>query len=148
MRRRRATGFTLAEVVLSIFLLAVVAVVFGALYPASQRIGGGSKWRATALMLAERRMEAVKLLGYGNLTYDGLRAYRLIDASPTTSPFSFTHTDDARNESPSRLLPQGTGEIVIEDAAWDVKRVIVRVSWRDANGRTQKVELRTLVGNL
>lgn len=148
MRRRRATGFTLAEVVLSIFLLAVVAVVFGALYPVSQRIGGDSKWRATALMLAEKRMEAVKLLGYGNLTYDGLRAYGLIDASPTTSPFSFTHADDARNESPSRLLPQGTGEIVIEDAAWDVRRVIVRVRWRDANGRTQTVELRTLVSNL
>ncbi len=32
--QRRARGFTLAEIVLSIFLLGVVAVVFGALFPA------------------------------------------------------------------------------------------------------------------
>lgn len=148
MRRRRVAGFTLAEVVLSIFLLAVVAVVFGALYPTSQRLGGNTKWRATALLLAERRMEAIKLLGYGNLTYDGLRAYGLIDASPNTSPFSFTNTDSAQNESPARLLPQGTGEIVVEDVAWDVKRVTVRVRWQGANNRSQAVELRTLVTNL
>lgn len=148
MRRRRTAGFTLVEVVLSIFLLAVVAVVFGALFPVSQRVSSGSKWRATALLLAERRMEAVRLLGYGNLSYDGLRSYGLIDASPNTSPFSFTNTDDARNESPARMLPQGTGQIIVEDTAWDVRRVTVRVSWRDANNRTQTVELRTLVTNL
>lgn len=146
--RGRRRAFTLMEVVLSIFLLAVVAVIFGALFPIGQRLSGGAKWRAQALMLAERRMEAVKLLGYGNLTYDGLRAYGLIDASPNTSPFSFTNTDDASNESPAKMLPQGTGQIVVEDVAWDVKRVIVRVGWRDANGRRQTVELRTLVTNL
>lgn len=146
--RGRRRAFTLIEVVLSIFLLAVVAVIFGALFPIGQRLSGGAKWRAVALMLAERRMEAVKLLGYGNLTYDGLRAYGLIDASPNTSPFSFTNTDDASNESPAKMLPQGTGQIAVEDVAWDVKRVIVRVGWRDANGRTQTVELRTLVTNL
>lgn len=146
--RRRRRAFTLMEVVLSIFLLAVVAVIFGALFPIGQRLSGGAKWRAVALMLAERRMEAVKLLGYGNLTYDGLRAYGLIDTSPNTSPFSFTNTDDASNESPAKMLPQGTGQIVVEDVAWDVKRVIVRVSWQDVNGRTQTVELRTLVTNL
>ncbi len=148
MRCRRQSGFTLAEVVLSIFLLGVVAVVFGALYPVSERLSGGAKYRATALMLAERRMEAVKLLGYGNLTYDGLRAYGLIDAEPNTSPFSFTNTDNAKNESPSRLLPQGTGQIIVEDVEWDVKRVTVRVQWTDRNNRSQAVELRTLVTNL
>lgn len=146
--RGRRRAFTLIEVVLSIFLLAVVAVIFGALFPIGQRLSGGAKWRAQALMLAERRMEAVKLLGYGNLTYGGLRAYGLIDASPNTSPFSFTNTDGASNESPAKMLPQGTGQIVVEDVAWDVKRVIVQVGWRDANGRTQTVELRTLVTNL
>lgn len=146
--RGRRRAFTLMEVVLSIFLLAVVAVIFGALFPIGQRLSGGAKWRAQALMLAERRMEAVKLLGYNNLTYDGLRAYGLIDASPNTSPFSFTNTDDASNESPARLLPQGTGQIVVEDVTWDVRRVIVRVNWQDISGRTQTVELRTLVTNL
>ncbi len=148
MRRRRRSGFSLMEVVLSIFLLGVVAVVFGALYPVAERLSGGAKYRATALMLAERRMEAVKLLGYGNLNYDGLRAYGLIDAQPNTSPFSFTNTDNTRNESPARMLPQGTGQIVIEDTEWDVRRVVVRVSWMDRNGRQQTVELRTLVTNL
>ncbi len=146
--RRRARAFTLAEIVLSIFLLGVVAVVFGALFPVSQRVSGSAKWRAAALALAERRMEAVKFIGYGNLTYDGLRAYRLIDASPNTSPFSFTNTDDASHESPARMLPNGQGQIVVEDTAWDVKRVTVRVSWRDLNGQTRQVELRTLITNL
>jgi len=146
--RRRARGFTLAETVLSIFLLGVVAVVFGALFPVSQRVSGSAKWRAAALALAERRMEAIKFIGYGNLTYDGLRAYGLIDASPNTSPFSFTNTDDASRESPARVLPNGQGQIVVEDAAWDVKRVTVRVSWRDLNGQTRQVELRTLITNL
>jgi hypothetical protein len=146
--RRRQCAFTLAEVVLSIFLLGVVAVVFGALFPTGQRLSGSAKWRAAALALAERRMEAIKFIGYGNLTYDGLRAYRLIDASPNTPPFSFTNTDDATRESPARMLPNGQGQIVVEDVAWDVKRVIVRVSWRELNGRSNQVELRTLVTNL
>lgn len=146
--RSRSRAFTLPEVVLSIFLLGVIAVVFGALYPASERLSGGAKHRATALMLAERRMEAIKLLGYGNLTYDGLRAYGLIDANPTSSPYSFTNTDSARNESPARLLPQGTGQIIVEDTEWDVRRVTIRVTWQDISGRTQSVELRTLVTNL
>lgn len=146
--QQRARGFTLAEIMLSIFLLGVVAVVFGALFPVGQRLSGGAKWRATALALAERRMESVKFIGYGNLTYDGLRAYGLIDASPNNSPFSFTNTDDANHESPARMLPNGQGQIVVENVAWDVKRVIVRVSWRDLNGQTRQVELRTLVTNL
>lgn len=146
--RRRARGFTLAEMVLSIFLLGVVAVVFGALFPIGQRLSGGAKWQAMAMGLAQRRMEAVKLLGYNNLTYEGLRAYGLIDANPNISPFSFTNTDDALRESPARMLPSGQGQIVIEDVAWDVRRVIVRVTWRDIDGRTRQVELRTLVTNL
>lgn len=146
--QRRARAFTLAEIVLSIFLLGVVAVVFGALFPVSQRLSGGAKWRAAALALAERRMEAIKFIGYGNLTYDGLRAYGLIDANPNTSPFSFTNTDDANRESPARMLPNGQGQIIVEDVAWDVRRVTVRVSWRDLNGQTQRVELRTLITNL
>jgi len=146
--RRRARAFTLAEIVLSLFLLGVVAVVFGALFPVSQRVSGSAKWRAAAVALAERRMEAIKFVGYGNLTYDGLRAYNLIDPSPNTSPFSFTNTDDANRESPARMLPNGQGQIAVEDIAWDVKRVTVRVSWRDLNGQTRQVELRTLITNL
>lgn len=148
MRMRNVRGFTMVEVVLAIFLLAVVAVIFGALYPTSQRLTGGAKQRAVALMLAERRMESIKLLGYGNLNYEGLRAYGLIDDSPNASPFSFTNTDNARQESPSTMLPNGIGQIEIQDAGWDTRRVIVRVSWQGPNGNTQTVELRTLIGNM
>ncbi|MDH7602158.1 MAG: hypothetical protein QHI38_08420 [Armatimonadota bacterium] len=132
-------GFGLVDAMAGIMLLAIVGAVFAALFPTSfTSLAQAREYRAGAL-LAQRKMEQLRAIGYESLTQPLLRAGGIIDASPTSSPYSFTETDNVAEQ-----LPRGTGTLSITDITDDRRLVTVTVSWTGHNGVKREVRLTSL----
>lgn len=103
----------------------------------------------TALQIAQKEMEAVRVAGYVNLAADRLRDDGLLDsATPNGSgEYPFHNVDNGAYGSAAQVLPQGKGWLKIEQAATDLRKLSVRVTWSD-RGTTKQVSLSSLVGNL
>ncbi len=139
-------AFTLVEVMIALMAFSFLIAIFGALYPLGMRVNNDAKLRAEAVTIAQRTMETVRLVGFGNLTYDGLLAYGVIGSSPTTTPYSITSADGAN--SPATRLPNGTGTLAVSDVAFDLKKVLVIINWRGSSGATQTITVSTIIANL
>lgn len=147
--KRLRKGFSLVEVLFGIFLAGLCATVLAATMPVATNSRVQANYQNMALSLAQKQMEAVRSLGYANLTPQQMQTNLLIDsATPVdTNTFSFTNVDNAMFDNPSTVLPQGQGRITVEQVELDMRRVTVEVSY-NYKGRTQRVRLATLIANL
>jgi prepilin-type N-terminal cleavage/methylation domain-containing protein len=116
----RHRGFTLVEVLISLFVVAMLLTVVQSLIagiPAARL----AKDQSTALKIATNEIESIRAGGYG--------------AVPATGSFS---------DSLLTSLPSGAGSITTSAFNTKTKQVVVSVSWQEA-GKTQSVSLSTLV---
>ena len=102
-----------------------------------------------AMGLAQKEIEALRGIGYPNLTANQMFANGLIDSvTPVAAnTYSFTNADALANDNPARVLPNGVGRVLIEQVDIDLRRVTVWVTYND-RGTTRTVRLGTLVANL
>lgn len=149
MVRIRRSGFSLVEVLFGIFLAGLCATILAATMPVAQQSRERANLNNAAVSLAQRQMEAVRGLGYANLTPDRLLANGVIEsATPiATNTFSFNGVGAATANSPALLLPRGQGRITIEQAGLDLRRVVIELRWDD-RGRQRTFRLGSLVANL
>ncbi|MCC6445008.1 MAG: hypothetical protein IT210_16320 [Armatimonadetes bacterium] len=147
-RGQSRSGLTLLEALYSMFLLGVVAIIFGSAFPMAILSRRMASERSQAASIASKQIEGLRGVGYKNLTYNSLKGLGWIDSTPTVSPFSFTSADSAGGDSVSNILPQGAGSIAISDAGADLREVTVTVRWRDRKNQQQEVSLTTLIHNL
>ena len=147
MRRNR--GFSLIEVLLAIFLVALSALMVGATMPVANVSRAKANLEDKAMGLAQKQLEAIRGLGYSNASPTQLYSYGLIDSTSTiaTNTYSFSNSDSAALDSPARILPGGSGKVLIEQVDLDLRRVIVTVSWTD-RGVAKQYVLGTLIANL
>lgn len=118
--RKSGKGFSLIEVVVSIFVIGVMIVASAALLggvPASRL----ARNQSIALTVAQNQIESLRAAGYAAL--------------PASGPFSDTELS---------ALSSGAGSIAI--AAYDArtKRIDVSVSWEEEAG-PQAITLTTLI---
>lgn len=139
-------AFTLVEVMIALLAFSFLIAIFGAMYPLGMRLNNDAKLRAEAVTIAQKTMDEVRFAGFGNLTYSGLVAYGVIDTSKASTPFSITSADG--NNSPASRLPNGTGTLVVSDVAFDLKKVLVSISWRSSSGATTSLVVSTVIANL
>ena len=132
-------GFGLLDAMASIMLLAIVGAVFAALFPASFNCSAQAREYRIATAIAQRKMEQLRASEYESLTQPIMRASGIIDASPTTSPYSFTSVDNLAEQ-----LPNGTGTLTVTDVASDRRLVTITISWTGRNGRNRTVRLTSL----
>jgi hypothetical protein len=66
----------------------------------------------------------------------------VIDASPTSSPYTFTEIDSLTND-----LPQGSGTLTIVEQEENLVRVDVTVSWDGAVSSATSVTTSTYIAN-
>jgi Tfp pilus assembly protein PilV len=139
---KKRSGLSLIEVMIAVMLLSFTVTVFASLFPIAMRLRSKSENVTRATTLAQQKIEQLRAQPYANLNYTALRAANIIDASPTTSPFSFTSVNSLTSS-----LPEGSGTLTITDAATDLKRVDVTLTWGGlvANGNT--VTMTTLIAN-
>lgn len=158
---KRVRGFTLIEVLFGITLLGVAATAFAAMYPISARLQASARNRAQAARIAQREMESLRRLPFGNLVNIAqlqIASPAVIDTSALTPPYSFTNIAADGSNTVASLLPSGTGTVMIEDVSatdpsavsllqTNLRRLTVTVSWDD-RGKTRSVVVSSLVSYL
>ena len=119
---RASRGFTLIEVLVSLFIISVMLLLFQAVLRSASLVTS-TRNRDAALSIARNEIEELRATGY--------------DALPSSGPF----TDDLLS-----TLPSGSAAVTISDLNSGTKQVITIVSWQERN-RTESssVSLSTLI---
>jgi hypothetical protein len=101
------------------------------------------------MALAQKEIEAIRGVGYANVTASQLTSMNLIDSASAvaTNTYSFTNVDNGNLDNPSRILPSGQGFVIVEQADIDMRRVTVFVQWTTMS-RTYEYRIGTLIANL
>lgn len=142
-------GFSLVETLIAIFLVVTCMLVVVATMPLATASRAKADLLSRATGLAQKQIEAMRGVGYPNLTGTQMASYGLVDSGTpiATNTYSFTNADSLANDSPARVLPSGTGTVMVEQVDVDLRRITVVVTYRD-RGTTRTVRLGTLVANL
>jgi type IV pilus assembly protein PilV len=117
-------GFTLIEVMVSIFLVALGAIMYTALMPMAAKGSQMVSNYQQASSLAQNKIDEIRAVGYGRIDYADLLAAGIIDSSPTSSPYCFTAQGGL-----ATIFPGATGTIAISDFSPTIKQVTVTVTW-------------------
>jgi prepilin-type N-terminal cleavage/methylation domain-containing protein len=136
------SGLTLIEVMIAVLVLSFAVSVFASLYPMAQRMRSKAENVTRATTLAQQKIEQVRALAYTSLNYSGLHSNNIIDASPTSSPYSFTTTDSLATK-----LPQGSGTLTLSNPATDLTRIDVTITWGGLIQTGDSVTVSTLICN-
>jgi prepilin-type N-terminal cleavage/methylation domain-containing protein len=134
---QRKLGYTLIEVLVSLFVISMGAIMYTAMLPmaakGSRMVGNYQQ----ASSLVQHKIDQLRAVGYGRLDFTNLRSsLDIIDATPTTSPYSFTTIDNL-----SSIYPGATGTIAISDYSSTIKQVIVTLSWTSSPLKQDKGSL-------
>jgi type II secretory pathway pseudopilin PulG len=148
--RKKTRAFTLVEALFALFLMALCAAIVAASTPVASRARVKADYLNKATGIAQKELEAIRGLGYPNITSDQLLANKLIDSTTALSPntYSFTNTDLPNNDSPAKILPSGTGTVLIEQPAANLRRVTVTVNYKEMYGANRQIVIGTLIANL
>lgn len=149
MKRRRVQGFSLIEVLFSVFLVVVCASIVAATMPMAANSHAVADHYNKALNLAQKQLETITRGGFANATPDQLLAAGLIDSenSVAANTYPFTNSDSTSRDNPGLVLHNGTGTVCVQQLDIDLTQVIVTVSWSERNG-SHSVQLGTLIANL
>lgn len=124
LNRERSRGFTLIEMLVAVFIFGLTASAFAAMLQMSAKTQTMAANYQQAATMVQHKMDQLRGVGYGRLTYSELLAAGIIDPAPNAPPYQFTATD-----SLASLQPNCSGTIDVADYSSDTKQVTVRVRW-------------------
>ncbi len=127
--RRRGTSYV--DVIMGTMLLGWGVLCFVALYPSASVNARLTTDYSQAISEVQHKVDQLRSIGYGRLTYTELRTAGIIDAAPTTAPFRFEASD-----SLSTYLQSPVGTISFSSLGSGLTQVNVSLAWRTAVGRT------------
>jgi type II secretory pathway pseudopilin PulG len=141
--RRRNAGFTLLEAVIAIFVLAATATVFFAMLPTAVKTGKMVGNHQQAASLVQHKIDQMRGIGYGRLTYTEMRDAGVIDSAPATSPYSFKAVDGL-----DEIYVTPTATITVSDYSTEVRQVTVTLTWTGSHAQQGNGTLtaRALIG--
>ena len=118
----RRKGFTLIEVMLTVFVLALTALIFAAVFPTSQISRMKAAYMSYAVSIARQKIEEQKSAGYAGILVGTIT-------------------------SPVDELPSGIETITITQYATNIKEVKVKITWSGYRKVGGKVSLATLISD-
>lgn len=135
---RNARGITLIEAMISLFVFALVTVLFSSsliLGRTSSRMNGQY---AQAISLCQHKIDQLRAVGYGRLTYAELNDAGIVDDSPTNSPYSFVGCDQVVNFLPNvdKNTPPVATLSITDHTDSRVKIATVTVTWKASPNRS------------
>lgn len=130
MRRVRNKGFTWIEILAAVFVIGITAVIFGAIFPMAAKTQTMAANHQQALGIAQHKIDQLRAVGYGRLTYTELRNAGIIDSTSTVSPFRYTVVDDLAS-----LYPTAVGTIAVADFSTTIRQVTVTLTWSNSARR-------------
>ncbi len=156
---RLKRGHTLLEAMFASFLALICALIFAATVPLANFTRGKAENINLAVSLAQKTAETVKASGYPNVTAQRMFDNSLIDSmtQQNIGAFPFGNTgemaypaidvDNALVDSPSKILPEGRGYVITNQADLDLRRITVVIAWKERSV-WKSVRVSTLVANL
>jgi Tfp pilus assembly protein PilV len=133
VHRKLRNGYALIEVAVAMFLMVVGVMLFAILYPTAHRSARISSQYSQATSVVQHKIDQMRALGYGRLTYDELRAVGVIDAAPAGQPFRFEQVDAVAAQ-----LKAPVGTISLAAAGAKLMRVTVRLEWQPVSDQTRR----------
>ncbi|MEI7985328.1 MAG: type II secretion system protein [Armatimonadota bacterium] len=149
VKRRKNNGFTLIEVMLSVFMVTCAGAILASAMPAATVSRMKGNYLNKAANFAQKEVELMKAQTYSNLTATKLFSADLIDSTSTiaTNTYSCNNTDAAVGDRVSDILPNGTASVKIEQVDLELKRITLTVNWSE-KGRSRSYVVGSLVANL
>lgn len=149
LRKRKVKGFSLLETLFAVFLLGSVGTILAAAAPTAGVSRSKAETMNRASSLAQKELEAVRSIGYANITVNTLVSKGLLDNNTLLADgaYSFKNADLASGDSAASVLRNGNAELTLTQVSTDLKQVTVVVSWFDGKG-TRSVTASTQVANI
>lgn len=152
--RRSSSAVGLIEIIFSLFLFMMMALMFAAVIPVATRSSRYSSSYAMAAQIAQHKIDQIRDAGYAKCNGTQLAALNLIDsATPvesagTAETFAFTNRDNLL-----AYFPNGaTGTVTTDNYApsstgtgFNIRQVTITITWRDAGGPTSTFSTSALV---
>jgi len=131
---KNSSGFTLMEVIMSLFVLGAITLMFATTAPSASKMAYMNGQYAQAASLCQHKIDQMRAVGFGRLTYAELHDAGIIDDSPSTPPsYSFALAD-----SVSEYLPDATAIVRVDQVPLQphVLKVTATVTWKIARHQT------------
>ena len=154
--KNNIVGFTLIEVMVSVFILSAIALMFAVTIPAAKKAAYMNGQYAQAASLCQHKIDELRAIGPGRMdSAQELRDAQVIDTTPTSSPYSFTALDNLDNHlnDPTQDLhmPSATGRLTITQNAKfaDAMDATVTITWKPAShqAHTSTISLSATITN-
>jgi type II secretory pathway pseudopilin PulG len=150
--RTRTAGFTLVEVMLAAFLMALAAALAAATVPIAHIERQRAELTMKAAGLAQKEIETIRVGGYAEASAAQLYAVGLIDSttpvSGTTSTYTFNTVDASVPDNAPTILPSGNATITITEATIGLRQIVITVTWYDGSlHETQSYTAGTVICN-
>lgn len=138
-------GFTLVEVVVSVAVFSFLMIVFATSVPLAEKTSHMNGQYAQAISLCQHKIDQMRAVGYGRITYTELSDAGIIDDAPSNLPFSFVGVDEVAN-----YLPNPTAVINVQDIAAGQVKLTVTMTWSVAShqSKTSTASLSAIVTNV
>jgi len=130
LARSRQSGFTLLEVMISIFILTAIALMFASAIPAAKKSATLNGQYAQATSLCQHKIDQLRAIGPGRMmTFGDLFEAGIIDQTPTAAPYSFVAADSISN-----YLPNPTATLTIQSVSGEPNalKATVTITWQPA----------------
>lgn len=120
-RHCRARGFTLAEVALAMVILAMMTLMFAAVFPIAVRGAQYSSNYAQAATLAQHKLDQLRSAGYSRLFTptgtNSLTSLNIINAVNADGSYDFTVADSLVNSGTTKgyFPPGSTGTVTVSN---------------------------------
>ncbi|MFP4081457.1 MAG: prepilin-type N-terminal cleavage/methylation domain-containing protein [Candidatus Aminicenantes bacterium] len=128
--RKNNQGFTIMEVLVTMFILAVVLIMLIGFFVYGYNVFSRTRQVAFAAQIAKQQVELIR-----NMAFEDILAL------PSSSNFNHPHLDHP-------VLENGTGSYTIEDIPEDnqdlIKKLTVTITW-DYGGRQMKKSVVTYI---
>ena len=121
-RRRGRTGFTLAEVALSLVVFGMMTMMFAAVFPMAVRGAQHGNTYSQAAAIAQRKIDQLRSAGYSRLDSTDLTALGVVNGQNANGTYDFTTQDNLTGTGGFFTAPAagGVGTVAVSDYASDV----------------------------
>jgi Tfp pilus assembly protein PilV len=147
-KQRLRRGIILLDVLVGVFILALIAAGVFSLIPTITRSQELADGQSKATQMANHLLEQLQQLKPSQLTASQLTAAGLIDNGQSAPPYSFKTVplDEATGYSPNRVLKNVTAQFNIVDIDSGSKRIELLMVWRSASGQAVTYNSGTIIG--
>lgn len=135
--------------IIGLTLLAMGAASFYSLFPIVSKAHAIGDEEQKATQICTKMLEHISLLSPTKLTATNLQGMLLVDTGQNASPYTFNHCplDDAMDYAPANSLKNGTGTLTITNLNYGNVQVVASVSWKSPTGKTETVNMGTILGS-